>query len=69
MSLALLHVQTWLAYALKPAALSLCAAHIFGSVAGLDHGIGHLASMGPHQRLKRVRDLVILSHDDEKARD
>ena len=31
---------------------------------GLDHGIGHLASMSPHQRLKRVSDLVILSHDD-----
>jgi hypothetical protein len=33
MSLALLHVQTWLAHALKPAAPSFCAAHIFGSVA------------------------------------
>ena len=31
---------------------------------GLDHGIGHLASMSPHERLKRVSDLVILSHDD-----
>src|SRR5215813_9522767 len=31
---------------------------------GLDHGIGHLASMGSHQRLKRVSDLVILRHDD-----
>jgi hypothetical protein len=28
-----------------------------------------LASMSPHQRLKRVSDLVILSHDDERARD
>jgi hypothetical protein len=36
---------------------------------GLDHRIGHLASMSPHQRLKRVSDLVILSHDDERARD
>ena len=33
MSLTLLRVQTWLAHALKPAQFSLCAAHIFGSVA------------------------------------
>ena len=38
-------------------------------VEGLDHGIGHLASMSSHQRLKRVSDLVILRHDDYKARD
>jgi DNA invertase Pin-like site-specific DNA recombinase len=36
---------------------------------GLDHGIGHLASMSSHQRLKRVSDLVILRHDDYRARD
>ena len=36
---------------------------------GLDHGIGHLASMSPHQRLKRVSDLVMLRHDDYRARD
>ena len=37
--------------------------------AGLDHGIGHLAAMSSHQRLKRVSDLVILRHDDYRARD
>jgi phosphotransferase system glucose/maltose/N-acetylglucosamine-specific IIC component len=36
---------------------------------GLDHGIGHLASMSSHQRLKRASDLVILRHDDYRARD
>ena len=36
---------------------------------GLDHGIGHLVAMSSHQRLKRVSDLIILRHDDYRARD
>jgi hypothetical protein len=46
----------------------ICEEHM-GTILGLDHGIGHLASMSSHQRLKRVSDLVILRHDDYRARD